>query len=340
MLTPSIEQCTFSKSDFEILSHFWYPVAYSHDVQNGPVALQLLDKKLVAYRTSKGVTIAQDLCLHRGVPLHMGWMEGEELVCKYHGFRYSGSGQCVKIPAHPGAAIPPKLCLQTYPAIEKYGLVWTCLDPAAEPILPQLPEWDDPDYIRVTPKAVDIHAAAGRQLEGFLDVSHFAFIHTATFADPSNQVVPRYEVEPKPHGLVARYGSTVSNFAPDMWHRAPKDFLWWRIFEVTFPFSARLTVEFPDNGRLCILNACCPVAARETKLFVPIARNFDKHISPETIDEYNQRIFAEDQEIVERQCPEDLPLDLTEEVHIRADRTSIEYRKGLGKLGLGRSYTT
>jgi phenylpropionate dioxygenase-like ring-hydroxylating dioxygenase large terminal subunit len=57
------------------------------------------------------------------------------------------------------------------------------------------------------------------------------------------------------------------------------------------------------------------------------------------VRDFNHRVFAEDQEIVEAQCPEDLPIDLTEEVHIRADRTSIEYRKALGRLGLGRTYT-
>ena len=33
-----------------------------------------------------------------------------------------------------------------------------------------------------------MNAAAGRQIEGFLDVSHFAFIHTATFADPAQKI--------------------------------------------------------------------------------------------------------------------------------------------------------
>ena len=36
---------------------------------------------------------------------------------------------------------------------------------------------------------------------------------------------------------------------------------------------------------------------------------------------------------------EDLPIDLQEEVHIRADKTSIAYRQELGRLGLGRAYT-
>lgn len=330
---------TFSQTDWEILSHFWYPIAYSHELKAAPVAVTLLDRKLVVYRHSQGVTVAKNLCLHRGVPLSMGWLEGDALVCKYHGFRYAPTGRCTEIPAHPGVVTPAKLCLETYPSLERYGLIWTCLDPSAEPILPDFHEWDDPDYVQVLPDAWNIKAAAGRQLEGFLDVAHFAWIHTGTFGDRNNPVVPRYEVDPLPHGLRASYASTVSNFTPERWHLAPKDFLWWRIFEVTLPFSARLTVKFPENGRLCILNACSPVSARQTKLFVPIARNFDRDLPDEIVRDFNHRVFAEDQEVVEAQCPEDLPIDLTEEVHIRADRTSIEYRKLLGRLGLGRNYT-
>jgi vanillate O-demethylase monooxygenase subunit len=341
MIMPVDERvATFPRSDWEILSHFWHPVAYSHELKDKPLPVTLLDQKLVAYRQSGGVTVARNLCLHRGVPLHLGWLEGDTLVCRYHGFRYAADGKCTQIPAHPGAAIPPKLCLETFPVIERYGIVWTCLDAEAEPRLPQFDKFYDPSYVHVFPDAWDIKAAAGRQLEGFLDVAHFAWIHTGTFGDRTNPLVPRYEVEPLPHGLRASYASSVSNFTPEQRHRAPADFLWWRIFEVTLPFSARLTVKFPDEGRVCILNACCPVSARVTRLFCPVIRNFDHELDAEAVRDFNHRVFAEDQQITEVQCPEDLPIDLTEEVHIRADRTSIEYRKALGALGLGRAYTT
>jgi phenylpropionate dioxygenase-like ring-hydroxylating dioxygenase large terminal subunit len=328
---------SFSPTDREVLSHFWYPVAFSHEVTAAPVSATLLDEKLVVFRHSRGTTVTKDLCLHRGVPLSMGRVEGDELVCRYHGTRYGSDGTCRQTAVFPEGKQP---CLTIYPSLERYGLIWTCLDPDAAPLLPDFQEWDDPDYVRVMPDSININAAAGRQLEGFLDVAHFAWIHTETFGDRTNPIVPRYDVSVQEHGLRADYASTVSNFTLEMRHRAPEDFLWWRIFEVTLPFSARLTVKFPEEGRLCILNACSPISARKTRVFVPIARNFDRDLPDEIVREFNHQVFAEDQEIVEAQCPEDLPIDLSEEVHIRADRTSIEYRKLLGRLGLGRLYTT
>jgi vanillate O-demethylase monooxygenase subunit len=334
--------CTFSPSDWKILSRFWHPVAFSKEVTDKPFAATLLDQRLVVYRTPQGVSVANDLCLHRGVPLSMGWIDNGELVCKYHGLRYDGAGRCVAIPAHPGAAIPPKLCLKTYPAVERYGLVWTCLDPsdpAAPQNVPALPEWDDPSYQQIHPNAIDMNGAAGRQLEGFLDVAHFAWIHTETFGDRSNPVVPNYEVTREDGILVADYRSTVSNFPKGLQHLAPPDFLWRRLFRVTPPFSATLTVHFPGDARLVIMNAASPVSARRTRVFVPIVRNFDQDKSLEPVYEFNHQVFEEDKEIVERQYPEDLPIDLQEEVHIRADKTSIAYRQELGRLGLGRAYT-
>jgi vanillate O-demethylase monooxygenase subunit len=131
----------------------------------------------------------------------------------------------------------------------------------------------------------------------------------------------------------------VSNFPKALQDRAPADFQWLRVFEVFLPFTARLTVHFPGEGRLCILNAASPISARKTRVFVPICRNFDKDLPLEPVYEFNYQVFAEDREVVEAQYPEDLPLDVSAESHIGADKTSIAYRKGLRSLGLGATYT-
>jgi hypothetical protein len=46
-------------------------------------------------------------------------------------------------------------------------------------------------------------SCAGRQVEGFLDVSHFAFVHTESFGERENPEVPDYPVERLPHGFRA-----------------------------------------------------------------------------------------------------------------------------------------
>ena len=333
-------ECTFPESDWRALAPHWYPVAFSREITAKPYAARLLDERVVLYRISDGsVVAARDICFHRGVPMSMGTVEGDEIVCKYHGLRYGPDGRCVCIPAHPTGAISPRLRLQVYSARERYGLVWVRLVDDGDRPLPVMEEWENDDYLQVLPDSVTINASSGRQIEGFLDVSHFAFVHKESFGEPDNPVVPDYKVTKMPQGFVADYISTVSNYAHGYKHLNPPGFMWHRRFEVYLPFTAKLTVTFPGGGKLHIMNAASPVSARKTRLFVPICRDFDKDAAIEQTLDFNYQVFAEDIAIVEQQYPEDLPLELHAEAHFAADRSSITYRKGLAGLGLGRSYT-
>jgi vanillate O-demethylase monooxygenase subunit len=118
-----------------------------------------------------------------------------------------------------------------------------------------------------------------------------------------------------------------------MQHLAPDDFLWERIFDVYPPFSAVLTIHFPNDGVLKILNACCPISHNKTRLFVPLTRNFDTTGDLQAVYDFNAQIFAEDQEMVESQKPEELPVDITMEAHFEADRSSTMYRRILADWG-------
>ena len=329
--------CTFDPRDWEILSRYWHPVAFATDVADKPFAATLLDERLVLFRSNGQLVAARDVCPHRGAPLSQGWVDNGHLVCPYHGLSYGGDGKCKFIPSQDDGPIPERLRLTTYAVQEAYGLVWVSLGGGEEP-LPSFPAWDAEGYQQILCPSIDIKASAGRQTEGFIDVAHFAWIHHDSFADRDNPVVPQYSVERRDNGMRAEYVSTVSNFPKSMQHRAPEGFLWRRVFEVDVPFFARLTVHFPDNGRLSILNAASPVSARLTRLFVPIARNFDHDLPLDDVYAFNRQVFEEDRAIVELQCPEDLPIDRSAEAPILADRSSGAYRRALGEIGLGQAY--
>ena len=330
--------CTFTKDDWRILARHWFPVARVVDVVDRPVAATLLDLELVIHRTPAGIRVSRDLCPHRGVPLSMGWIEGDELVCAYHGLRYGPDGHCRMIPAQPDLKPSSRFDLTMFPAVERYGLVWTCLAPNDATTIPPMPTWDDPAYQAILPPTVHIAGSAGRQVEGFVDVAHFAFVHHNAFADRDNAVVPAYETTFTDDGLHTDYWSNVSNYPRSLRHLEPPDFRWLRAFDVYPPFAARLTIHFPDEKRLHILNLASPVSARKTRLFVPITRNFDQTGSLDDVYAFNAQIFAEDQAIIERQKPEDLPLDLADEAHFAADRTSAGYRRLLKEMGLTLGY--
>jgi phenylpropionate dioxygenase-like ring-hydroxylating dioxygenase large terminal subunit len=81
------------------------------------------------------------------------------------------------------------------------------------------------------------------------------------------------------------------------------------------------------------------VSARVTRLFAPIARNFDTDLPVQDVYDFNLRVFEEDKAIVEAQKPECLPLDPRLEAHIPADRSSIAYRRALRDLGLSQIFS-
>ena len=332
----------FDDQDWDILARHWYPVARIQDVSTQPQQVTLLDVKLALYKTESGdIHLVRDICPHRGVPLTKGWVSGENLVCPYHGLHYNGQGKCIKIPAQPELTnISERFSLTKFPVVEKYGLIWTSIfgRDEAKANFPVLDTWEMPDHQAILPPFVDIAGSSGRQLEGFIDVAHFAWVHQGSFADPENQVVPKYTTARTDYGLHTEYVSSVSNYPHGMQDLAPEGFLWKRVFDVYPPFSAVLTVHFPEQGQLKILNACCPVSHNKTRLFVPLTRNFDTTGDLQAVYDFNAQIFAEDQDMVESQKPEELPLDISMEAHFEADRSSTTYRRILAEWGLSKRY--
>ena len=84
---------------YEALKPYWYPLALSTDVVAKPVASELLGERVAIYRAGGKVRAVRDLCIHRGTPLSLGWIDGDTLVCAYHGWGYAPDGACVRIPS-------------------------------------------------------------------------------------------------------------------------------------------------------------------------------------------------------------------------------------------------
>jgi hypothetical protein len=111
---------------------------------------------------------------------------------------------------------------------------------------------------------------------------------------------------------------------------------------VTLPFLVQLTIAYPEKGEgraHVAFDIASPVSARETNIFFVAARNFDPHVPAKEIIAYDLSIAAEDRPVVEGQRPEELPLDLGEELHVQADSVTIAYRRRLRELGLGRPWS-
>ncbi|MGB1287309.1 MAG: Rieske 2Fe-2S domain-containing protein, partial [Aggregatilineales bacterium] len=180
----------------------WHPIAYSHEVTDKPVSSKLLDEHLVIWRTADGKShVMQDLCIHRGTALSLGWTTGEEIVCAYHGWRYGESGKCTVIPQKVSPTIPTKARVKTYQSLERYGLIWANLRDEPRYDLPEVPEFESSDWKLVNTGPFDWNSDSSRQTENFTDFGHFPWVHPGLLGDVNRPIVDDYTVTVKDHVL-------------------------------------------------------------------------------------------------------------------------------------------
>jgi phenylpropionate dioxygenase-like ring-hydroxylating dioxygenase large terminal subunit len=126
----------------------WYAAATCDELSEAPLGRRLLDRDIVVWRSQDGQAVAfEDRCAHRGFPLSDGHVDGERLVCGYHGCAYVADGRCVHVPTQPG--VPPGMSVQTFPTLEEPPFVWIWLGPpaaAAGSRPPRTPWLTDPEW--------------------------------------------------------------------------------------------------------------------------------------------------------------------------------------------------
>lgn len=163
------------------LKNLWYVAANASELDAEMVSRTICNEKIVMYRTSDGEVVAlQDRCPHRFVPLSMGKRVGDTLRCGYHGLRFAADGQCAEMPNDDTADIS-RVCIRSYPAVQRYGVVWIWMGDKelADPEL--IPTFDF-----ITDEAYEgaqgyLHVKANYQLitDNLLDLSHVHYLHPA-----------------------------------------------------------------------------------------------------------------------------------------------------------------
>jgi phenylpropionate dioxygenase-like ring-hydroxylating dioxygenase large terminal subunit len=324
-------------SDIPALRDYWYPVAYSTDIGPAPTKVRLFGGDYVVWRPKDGGEPhgAKDRCPHRAARLSQGWVDDGCLVCPYHGWRFDGDGMCVEIPsADPELPIPPRASVDSVAVDERYGLVWMCIgDPG--PGIPALREADDPDYVLIHELMETWDASAPRILDNALDVSHVAWVHRASVGSSAHPRLGEYTIERD--GAVLRFSvpHTASLNDEQKRNTGITSDTTTRVthVELVQPLVFRGAIEYVENGLVHVLfKTCTPIDDHTTLMCQFIARNdrpdADKAHSIAEVDLAVQR---EDRALLEG-VESDFPVDITSEVHTRADRMTVEYRRVLADL--------
>jgi vanillate O-demethylase monooxygenase subunit len=318
---------------YEAMRKFWHPVAYSAELGTGPTKVVLLGQEIALVRLGGQVRAFRDLCVHRGTPLSLGWVEEDQIRCAYHGWTYGADGVCTSIPARHGPNIPKRARLQGYRVEDKDGLIWVCLegDPVFDP--PTLPEFGNDAY-RVTPvPTYDWNCGAARRVENFVDFAHIAWVHDGVIGDRNRPEVPEHEV--RREGGELRWSATLieppsEKLDPSLVDGPIYSENQWRLY---MPFTVWFHQVMPGDLRWIVYIAVSPIGPKACRTFTFMGRNYDFDEDEDKYVQFQLEIAEQDRVVTESQKPEELPVDLSAELHIRGvDAVSLEYRKWLVEI--------
>src|SRR5258706_2142154 len=128
----------------KFMRQFWTAVHRSEDLLPGHAKpIRIMGEDFTLYRGESGrAQVFANRCPHRGALLHLGWVEGDDIRCLYHGWKFDCSGQCVEQPAE-DAGFARKVKARSWPTREQMGLVFAYFgegEPPAWPPYPQPPQ--------------------------------------------------------------------------------------------------------------------------------------------------------------------------------------------------------
>lgn len=111
-----------------IIAEGWYWVLQSRQLKQGQVkGVNVIGHELAVYRGKDGTVVALDAyCPHMGSHLAEGKVEGNELRCFFHNWRYNAQGTCTDIPCA-GEGYPNKIKTRAWHIREKHHLIWVWL---------------------------------------------------------------------------------------------------------------------------------------------------------------------------------------------------------------------
>lgn len=333
--------------DTPFLFEHWYVAAFVTDVGRTPLARTILGRPLMLFRKLDGTPVAlSDRCVHRSFPLSKSRLDGDTVVCGYHGARYESSGLCVETPAQSGGH--RGLGVRSYPLREQGPLIWIWMgDGAPSSELPggewiADPAWPASNaYFALKANYISLH-------ENLLDLSHLSFLHANTFGTPDYALAPytvdiddaagRFAIKrsvmptrlppvwAKPAGLEGRDAARITRtefVAPSV-----------QLIDATF-YALDIPEDEREDADIRTAHLVTPETACSTHYFIHHARNFGQSDPDITgfMHEHLTRAFEEDivgLEAVENMVAKTPPEDRYE-ISVASDRAGIAMRRWIAR---------
>lgn len=341
------------RSDRPFAKNRWYIAAFAHELGREPLGRTILDVPLVMYRTEAGAPVAlYGICPHRYFPLAKGRVEGDAVVCGYHGFTFEADGKCSAIPSQGTAA---GFCQPSYPIEERGPLCWIWMgerDRADPDLIPPYSDFGlcQDGWQFSSPNHFVIKGRAQLLIDNLMDLTHLPYLHWHIPGGEAMKAMPMFEEEREQSYRVIRNGKLPwSPFSDQMWGAENRydgladwqsitDFYGPELIRTNMPLFTAVpghdTVP-PELGHLHILHGITPETAYSTHYFGFATRNF--RLGDQALDafqlESDCRIRAQDIEAIEAIEPvADAAMEFQRELLVKADGPAVKVRRRIEQM--------
>ena len=299
----------------------WYAAAYDVEVGRTLLSRTVCNQKLVLYRQLDGTPAAlEDACWHRLLPLSLGRLEGDEVVCGYHGLVYNPQGQCTHMPSQ--ETINPSACVRAYPVAERHRFVWIWpgdplqADPA---LIPDL-HWNHDPAWAADGKLITVACDYRLVLDNLMDLTHETFVHGSSIGNRAVAEAPFVTTHGDRFATVTRWMHDIE--PPPFWagqlyqargYRGKVDR--WQIIRFEAPCTITIDVGVAPAGSGApqgdrsqgvngqVLNTITPETDTTCHYFWAFARNYclgEQRLTHQ-LREGVASIFREDEAVLEAQ---------------------------------------
>ncbi|WP_270935059.1 aromatic ring-hydroxylating oxygenase subunit alpha [Falsiroseomonas oryzae] len=323
----------------KVLRRFWYPVMPEAHLAGGkPVPFRLLGRDIVLWRGKDGPAAVTDRCPHRGAKLSLGFIDadvpdGPAIACPYHGWAFGVDGRCRKVPQAHEPLRGMKGGTTGHHATSRYGWIWVALEDPVAPI-PDIPEAADPAFRQIDEFHEEWAVAGLRLMENSFDMAHLSYVHANTFGILEEPRPAPVSIEHTPWGFVMKGEAPVTNkgISKELIRSDSERTV--RVIEGRWflPFLRASRIDYPTGLTHVLVTAATPINDQRSMICQWVYRNDTEADSPaEKVIAFDRAVTTEDRLILESSTW-DVPLGMSEELHMPSDKPGIEMRRRLAAL--------
>ncbi|GAB3097996.1 aromatic ring-hydroxylating oxygenase subunit alpha [Pseudomaricurvus hydrocarbonicus] len=330
----------------------WYVACTPDELDNKPLGRRICNEPMVFYRDAEGKAVAlEDFCPHRGAPLSLGYLEDGQLVCGYHGLKMGADG---KTDSMPGQRVQSFPCIKRFAVHERYGFIWVWpsdADQADINLIPHL-EWaENPDWA-YGGGLYHIQCDYRLMIDNLMDLTHETYVHATSIGQKEIDEAPVHTKTVDGEVVTSRFMDNI--MPPPFWQMAlrandladdvPVDR--WQICRFTPPSQVMIEVgvahaghggyEAPAQYRAnsTVVDFMTPETDTSIWYFWGMARDFKPHDQAltDSIREGQGKIFAEDQDMLERQQRNLLEYPERRLMKLNIDAGGVQSRRLLDKM--------